>query len=126
MTLEEAFGNKVSNAPLTITGKVIKILTDDTGSTPHQRFIVQIHNNHTVLVAHNLERAYRAPVHLGDQVEVHGTYVWNKYGGLLHNTHHFDKESCEFSADGRQICTPDHEDGWINFVGKKVPEFSKK
>ncbi|MDP2720467.1 MAG: DUF3465 domain-containing protein [bacterium] len=106
MNVEEAFEKNISDIPLTIEGKVTEILADDNGETPHQRFIVTIHSGHTVLVAHNLERAYRVPVKVGDRVEVRGTYVWNKYGGILHNTHH----------DDRGI----HEDGWVNFVGKKV------
>src|SRR3989304_2482074 len=105
MTVEEAFGKKISDVSLTIKGTVTKILEDDTGDTPHQRFIVTIHSGHTALVAHNLERAYRVPVKVGDGVEVKGTYVWNKYGGILHNTHH----------DDRGI----HEDGWLNFAGKR-------
>ena len=112
MNVEEAFEKNVSDIPLTIEGQVTEILADDTGDTPHQRFIVTIHSGHTVLVAHNLERAYRVPVKIDDRVEVHGTYVWNKYGGIIHNTHHSD--------------AGEHEDGWINFVGKKHPDFSKK
>lgn len=106
MTVEEAFEKKISDVPLTIEGKVTEILADDHEGTHHQRFVIEIHSGHTVLIAHNLERAYRVPVKVGDRVEVRGTYVWNKYGGILHNTHH----------DDRGI----HEDGWINFVGKKV------
>ena len=105
MTVEEAFEKKISDVPLTIEGKVAEILADDSDETPHQRFIVQIHGGHTVLVSHNLERAYRVPVKIGDAIEVHGNYKWNKYGGLIHKTHH----------DDRGV----HEDGWINFAGLK-------
>jgi hypothetical protein len=122
MNVEEAFKNKVSEIPLTIKGKVSKILDDDTGTTPHQRFIVEIHSGHTVFVAHNTQRAYRAPIKIGDGVEVHGTYVWNKHGGILHNTHHYDKESCLIVSGGKKVCGPVHEDGWIIFVGKKDPQ----
>lgn len=95
-----------------MSGKVKEILTDDTGSSPHQRFIIEVHSGHTVLIAHNLERAYRIPVKVGDHIEAHGEYVWNKYGGIVHNTHH--------SNQG------EHEDGWINFVGQKEPDFGMK
>jgi hypothetical protein len=45
------------------------------------------------------------PVKVGDEVEVHGTYQWNGLGGIVHKTHHDDRGL--------------HEDGWINFAGKK-------
>ena len=110
MTCEHAFAKKLTDIFLTVTGKVVQILVDDTEGDPHQRFIVQTQNGQTVLVCHNLERAYRVPVCEGDKIEVHGAYVWNKHGGLMHNTHH----------DDRGV----HEDGWINLVGKKVPQFA--
>lgn len=105
LTLEEAFAKKLNDAPITVTGIVTKLLPDDTTGIPHQRFIITVHTGHTVMVAHNLERAYRVPVKVGDKVEIHGSYVWNELGGIIHNTHHDDTE--------------EHEDGWINFVGKK-------
>jgi len=110
ITTESAFAQKINNVPLTAGGKVIKILPDDIGATPHQRFVIEVHSGHTILIAHSLLRAYRVPVKIGDRVEVHGTYVWNRYGGLIHNTHHYGQECvgtyCEV-----------HEDGYINFVG---------
>jgi len=119
MTVEEAFEEKLSDIPVTIEGKVLEILADDTQGRPHQRFVVEIssssasgYRKHTVLVSHNLERAYRVPIKIGDKVGVHGTYEWNSLGGIIHKTYH----------DGRGI----HEDGWINFAGKKQPNFSKK
>ena len=115
MTVEEAFAARLSNATLTAAGRVVKILPDDTDETPHQRFIIEVHSGHTLLIAHNLTRAYRVPVKMGDKVEVRGAYVWNKYGGILHNTHHYESECV-----GRK-CIP-HEDGWINFVGVKTPQ----
>ena len=122
MNVEYAFGHRFSDIPLTLEGKVIKILPDDHVPIHHQRFIVQVfaesqskHSGHTVLIAHNLERAYRVPVALGDKVEIHGTYVWNRYGGIIHNTHHYERkgEGCG--------CEP-HKEGYINFVGQKNPD----
>lgn len=105
MTVEEAFARKISNIPLTAAGKVSEILADDKEGIPHQRFIIMLEDGQTVLVTHNLERAYRVPVKIGDKVEVHGNYVWNRHGGLIHETHHDDRGK--------------HEDGWIIFVGGK-------
>jgi len=110
MTAEETFNQKISDIPLTATAKVTEILEDDQEGIPHQRFIATLKNGHTILVTHNLERAYRVPVKIGDQVEVHGTYVWNRHGGLIHETHHDDRGK--------------HEDGWVIFVGRRRPKFA--
>ncbi|OGY23173.1 MAG: hypothetical protein A2172_02225 [Candidatus Woykebacteria bacterium RBG_13_40_15] len=111
MTPEEAFEQKLNDVPMTAEGKVIEVLPDDIGETPHQRFVIKLDAGNTILIAHNLERAYRVPVKLGDEVEVHGTYKWNKYGGLIHKTHHDERG--------------EHEDGWINLVGVHHPDFTK-
>lgn len=111
MRCEEAFEKKTSDVPLTAKGKVIKILADDHEGAHHQRFVIEISPTQTILISHNLERAYRAPVKIGDKVEVHGTYEWNKLGGIIHKTHH----------DERGI----HEDGYINFIGEKSPHRTK-
>lgn len=138
MNIEHAFERKISDVALTIKGKVSRILEDDSGLTPHQRFVVEVpaspetagrggHSGHTILIAHNLERAYKVPVKLGDKVEVHGTYVWNKYGGIIHNTHHDDREACRKVLDGRVVCGPAHDDGWIILAEQKpYQDFTKK
>jgi len=105
MNVEQAFKNKLSDIPVTAEGKVAEILEDDHFGEPHQRFIIKTDSNQTILIAHNLEYAYRVPVKVGDRIEVHGTYEWNDLGGIIHKTHH----------DNRGL----HEDGWINLVGKK-------
>jgi hypothetical protein len=125
MTCEEAFQKKVSDVPLIAEGRVVNILADDHEGAHHQRFIIEVSPSQTILIAHNLERAYRAPVKVGDKVEVHGTYVWNKYGGIIHNTHHDNRDACEKDSGGRVVCGPKHEDGWIVFVGKKSPYRTK-
>ncbi len=111
ITADTAFAHKMSNVPLTAVGKVIEVLPDDTDATPHQKFIIETHPGHTILVSHSLLRAYRIPAKIGDRIEAHGTYVWNRHGGLMHNTHHFSDKEC-FGSYCEQ-----HEDGYINFVG---------
>ena len=111
MTPDEAFQKKVSDVALIAKGKVIKILPDNHEGAHHQRFVIEGDSRHTILIAHNLERAYRANIKIGDNVEAHGTYIWNKYGGILHNTHHDDRG--------------EHEDGYIIFAGKKNPHRTK-
>ncbi len=103
MTVEEAFEKKLSDVVLEAKGKVVKILEDDTTGHPHQRFIIEVHSGHTILVINNLEHGYRVPVKLGDIVEAKGNYVWNEHGGLIHETHHHQEGES-------------HVDGYITLV----------
>jgi hypothetical protein len=45
------------------------------------------------------------PAQAGDIVTVHGEFIWNQRGGVLHWTHHSD--------------TPRHESGYIDFAGNR-------
>jgi hypothetical protein len=55
----------------------------------HQQFIVRLSSGDiTVEIEHNISIGRRVPVKLGDRVIVHGEYVWNSKGGLIHFTHH--------------------------------------
>jgi hypothetical protein len=56
-----------------------------------------------VLVTNNIDVGKRVPLAVGDDVVVHGEYVWNDEGGLIHFTHHDADRS--------------HEDGWIEWKG---------
>jgi len=62
-------------------------LTDDRDDAPHQRFVIDVGNRQTLLIAHNLDLAGRVPVGMGDRVRVRGLYEWNDLGGLVHWTH---------------------------------------
>lgn len=101
-TAEEAYTKHLNRVEVTAKGKVQKILEDDITGAPHQRFIVELHSGHTLLVLNNLEFGYRVPVKVNDTVEVRGSFVWSKYGGLVHQTHH----------DERKV----HADGYIILV----------
>ena len=81
-----------------------RLLTDDNDGSRHQRFVVQIQNRNTLLVAHNIDLAERVPVGIGDRIRFRGLYEWNELGGLVHWTHH-DPHGIE---DG----------GWIRFRRK--------
>ncbi len=85
-------------------GQVIKLLKDDTKGSPHQKFLIKLAPDITLLVAHNTALAKRAPIHRGDQVKIRARYEWNNRGGVLHWTHHDPK--------GKQ------EGGWIYANGK--------
>lgn len=121
MDSKEAYEKHLTKIPVKIMGKIIRILPDDHEGTHHQKFVVETPSHQTLLVAHNVERAYALEAEVGDTVEVQGTYVWNKQGGIIHNTHHDDREACEKKGNGEMVCGPQHEDGWVVFVGKKDP-----
>ena len=63
-------------------------MSDDSDGYRHQRFILQLANRDTLLIAHNIELADRIPVGLGDGIHFRGLYEWNDLGGLVHWMHH--------------------------------------
>lgn len=69
-------------------GLVSRLLRDDPEGSRHQRFVLDLRNGQTVLIAHNLDLAARVPVGLGDRIRFRGMYEWNDLGGLVHWTHH--------------------------------------
>lgn len=99
----DAFKNKQSNVIVeNVAGTVEALLPDDTEGSQHQRFIIRIARNQTVLVVHNIDMAPKlTTLRKGDRISVKGEYEWNERGGLIHWTH----------KDPRS----NHEDGWIDF-----------
>lgn len=98
--IETAYVNHDSNIIVTVKGEITRILSDDTIGDNHQRFIIQLSNQQTILVLHNIDIAPRVTgIVISSLVYVHGEYVWNDQGGLIHWTHH-DPDSL-------------HENGWI-------------
>jgi hypothetical protein len=100
------FQNHQSNVEVTAEGTVVRLLSDRTSSTgTHEQFIIKLSSGAiTIEVEHNISIAARVPVALGDHVIVHGEYVWNAQGGLIHFTHHDPKGT--------------HEGGYIQDNGK--------
>ena len=70
------------------SGIVIKLLKDDNEGSRHQRFIVDLRNDQTFLIAHNIDLAPRIPLAVGDRLKFRGMYESNDLGGLVHWTHH--------------------------------------
>lgn len=62
-------------------------MRDDEDGSRHQRFIIDIGDRQTLLIAHNIDLAERVPVGMGDRVYVRGLYEWNDLGGIVHWTH---------------------------------------
>ena len=84
--LLEAARRHARNVPVEVVAVVTKLLRDDTFGIAHQKFLVRA-AGFSLLVAHNLDLAARAPVQPGDTVRIRGEYVWNEQGGVLHWTH---------------------------------------
>jgi hypothetical protein len=90
-----------------VTGRapVKELLPDDLEGLKHEKFLLRLSNGTTVLVAHDISYAPRVPLQEGDFIVIHGEYIWNPKGGLIHWTHRSD--------------TPRHEGGWIDFKGTR-------
>jgi hypothetical protein len=103
--IQRDYAERRSIVEVTAEGVVTRVLVDDSGpSGIHQRFIIRLAGStQTVLVENNVTVGQRAPVTPGDNVMVHGEYVWNDEGGLIHFTHHDP--------------APSHEGGWIDLKG---------
>jgi Protein of unknown function (DUF3465) len=67
---------------------VRRLIPDDNDGARHQRFILDLRNGQSLLMAHNIDLAERVPVGLGDRIRFRGMYEWNDLGGLVHWTHH--------------------------------------
>ncbi len=103
--IASAYENRVSNLQVEGTGLVEKILKDDLKGSRHQRFIVRLSDNQTVLIAHNIDLAPRVEnIKKGDKLEFFGEYEWNNKGGVIHWTH----------RDPRGT----HADGWLKHQGR--------
>ena len=105
-TLQYAFENQVSNLQVAGEGIVEKVLQDDTKGSAHQRIILRVGPDQTVLIAHNIDLAPRVGnIKKGDRLEFYGEYEWNNKGGVVHWTHRDPNRK--------------HIDGWIMHEGKR-------
>lgn len=103
--IASAYENRVSNLQVEGSGLVEKILKDDLKGSRHQRLIVRLSDNQTVLIAHNIDLAPRVEnIKKGDKLEFFGEYEWNNKGGVIHWTH----------RDPRGT----HVDGWLKHQGR--------
>lgn len=99
------YQQQLSDVQIEVEGKVIRLLEDDNDGSRHQRFIIEMADGHTLLVAHNIDIAPRIhSLKVGDEVTIYGEYEWNVEGGVMHWTHH--------DPDNR------HPHGWIRHQGQ--------
>ena len=83
------YHDHTSNVEVTVEGTVVTVFPDRSGpSGTHEQFIIRLASGDiTVEVEHNISIGRRVPVLEGDHVTVHGEYIWNAEGGLIHFTH---------------------------------------
>lgn len=86
--MKRTYGVSDTGTWIEAAGVVRRLLPDDNDGARHQRFVLDLRNGQTVLMAHNLDLAERIPLGLGDRVRFRGVYEWNDLGGLVHWTHH--------------------------------------
>lgn len=88
-----AFTQRRDKVWLTVAADVYRVLPDSgpnagPSHSTHQRFIIRCPSGQTVLVDDNVDVGERVPVTDHERVVVHGQYIWNALGGLVHDTHH--------------------------------------
>ena len=98
--------NHTSNQQIYQEGKITKLLQDDNEGSRHQKFIVKLKNEITLLVSHNMDLSTRIPnLEQGETIVFYGEYEWNNKGGVVHWTHKDPKGK--------------HPDGYLLYRGKK-------
>ncbi len=103
--IARAFQQRQSDLQVRSSGQVIAVLPDDHEGSRHQKFILELPNGQTVLVAHNIDLAPRIQnIQRQDQVEFYGEYEYSDKGGVIHWTHHDPARK--------------HVDGWLKHQGR--------
>jgi hypothetical protein len=105
-TFEEAFARHQSNIQVMQEGVILSILADDNVGDRHQRMIVRLNNDQTLLITHNIDIAARVEnLVKGKKLRFCGEYEWNSKGGLVHWTHK--------DPNGQHVA------GWLEYAGKR-------
>ena len=100
-----AYNTPASGSQFSGSGRVSRILSDDNIGSKHQRFILTLPSDQTILIAHNIDIAPRIPsLSVGDTISFKGVYERNSKGGVVHWTH----------RDPRGH----HEAGWLQKNGR--------
>lgn len=101
----DAQSRQAQSVPITITARVFRLLPDDRRGSPHERFLIKLPNESTILIAHNINLAPYVPLGVGDLVTISGEFIWNAKGGVIHYTH--------------RPTNVRHKGGYIDFNGKR-------
>ncbi|KGM06681.1 hypothetical protein LP43_1905 [Methylophaga thiooxydans] len=103
--IAELFQQKRSDVLVEVSGEVSRLFADDNRGSRHQRFLIELADGHTLLIAHNIDLAPRVEnLEIGDEISLFGEYEWNDKGGVVHWTHHDPANK--------------HPHGWIRHQGK--------
>jgi hypothetical protein len=105
----DAWRTHRSRIEVTASGSVAHLLGTRVGpSGPHEGFLLHLNGaagrGLTVRVEDNVDLTGPIPLDEGDSVEVHGEYIYDPRGGLIHYTH--------LDPRGR------HEPGYVRVNGK--------
>jgi hypothetical protein len=89
----DAWRSGRSHVEVTASGSVARVLGEREGpSGLHEGFLVHLRgaDGHglTVRVEDNVDITGHIPLRAGDDVVVHGEYIYDSRGGLIHYTHH--------------------------------------
>lgn len=110
-TVRDLYNAKRSDTWVETSGRVEKLLPDDTdtsdNSGKHQKFLLLVPGDITVLVAHNISTAPRVPIRQGDTITLRGEYEYTDKGGTIHFTH-----KPKYNSRNAQS-------GWIEFKGSR-------
>ena len=85
--MQKVFDRQDSGTWIEGSGISQRMLHDDDEGSRHQRFVLDMRNGQSLLIAHNIDLAKRVPAGMGDKIKFHGMYEWNDLGGLVHWTH---------------------------------------
>ena len=103
--IARAFKTGVSEIQVEGEGVVTRVLSDDLDGAQHQRFIVRLPSEQTLLITHNIDLAPRVDgLRVGDNIRFNGEYAWNAEGGVVHWTHHDPQKR--------------HLPGWLKYNGR--------
>ena len=82
------YDRRDSSSWIEASGIVCRLMADDDDGAKHQRFVLDMRNGQTLLIAHNIDLVRRVPLGMGDRIWFRGLYEWNELGGVVHWTHH--------------------------------------
>ena len=86
-------------------GIVVKVLKDDTKGLKHQKFLLKVSGNITILIVHNLDLASRVEdIHEGDVIRFKDEYIYKPKGGTVYWTY--------------KDPLGNHQAGWLKHNGK--------
>ncbi len=103
--IAQAYTGKKSNVQVQGGGIVVKLLPDDLKGAKHQKFLIKVTDDMTILIAHNIDLAPRInSLKEGEEISFYGEYEWHSKGGIVHWTHH---------DPGKR-----HPDGWIKYKNR--------